>query len=336
MSTTGARRRTLGALLRPLFDSRPSNARGILLMLVATLLFTVMGAAARHVSSTIHPFEVVFFRVAFGFVLLAPLVARHGLKHFRTRHFGWHVARAAGHVGEMLIYFTGLVMIQYAQVQALTFTTPLFATLLAVLILRERINRWRLAALAIGFTGAMLVIRPGIAPLGTGTLLILTSALGWAGVILIVKRLTRTDSSITITAWMVVLMSPMALIPALFVWVWPSLTELGWLALAGIAGTLGQLAVTQAFRVADTTVVMPFDFTKLIWAALLGFLVFGEIPTVWTLIGGVVIFFGGFYVALRERRAEQLADRERHGAGARAYSEHAHAAQPRVTAGEKG
>jgi drug/metabolite transporter (DMT)-like permease len=307
-------RRKLSSLVRVLFDSRPSNARGILLMLIATLLFTAMGASARYVSSTIHPFEVVFFRVAFGFVLLLPLVASHGLKHFRTRHFGLHLARAAGHVSEMLIYFTGLVMIQYAQVQALTFTTPLFATLLAVLILRERINRWRLAALGIGFTGAMLVIRPGAVPLETGSMLILISALGWAGVIMIVKRLTRTDSSITITVWMVVLMTPMALVPALFVWRWPSLTEFGWLAFAGITGTIGQLVVTQAFRVADTTVVMPFDFTKLIWAALLGFVIFDEIPTVWTLMGGAVIFFGGFYVALRERHAEQSADRERHGA----------------------
>lgn len=292
----------LHAASRFLTDSRPSNLRGIAYMLAATLLFTVMGVTARYVSADIHPFEVVFFRVAFGFVLLVPLIASHGLKHFRTRRFGLHFARAAGHVTEMMIYFTGLVMIQYAQVQALTFTTPLFATLLAVLILREPINAWRLAALGVGFIGAMLVIRPGVVPLQTGSVLILVSALGWAGVILIVKRLTRTDSSITITAWMIVLMSPMALVPALFVWVWPTWPQLGWLALTGIAGTLGQLAVTQAFRVADTTAVLPFDFTKLIWAALLGYLVFDEIPTVWTWIGGLVIFAGGFYIALRERR----------------------------------
>jgi drug/metabolite transporter (DMT)-like permease len=204
----------------------------------------------------------------------------------------------------MLIYFVGLTMIQYAKVQALTFTTPLFTTLLAVLILRERIHARRITALAIGFLGALIVVRPGIEALDTGSLLILTSALGWAGVILIVKRLTRTDSSITITAWMVVLMSPMALIPALFVWEWPTATEWGWLAAAGFAGTLGQLAVTQAFRVADTTAVMPIDFTKLIWASLLGFLIFEEIPSIWTWIGGIVIFAGALYIALRERQLQ--------------------------------
>jgi len=291
-------------LIRTLTDSSPSTLRGIACMIAATLLFTVMGITARYVSERIHPFEVVFFRVAFGLVLLLPLVWGYGLKHFRTAHFGLHFARAAGHVSEMLIYFVGLTMIQYAQVQALTFTTPLFATLLAVVFLRERIHLRRMTALLIGFLGAMIVIRPGVVPVETGSILILVSALGWAGVILIVKRLTRTDSSITITAWMVVLMTPMALVPAAFVWVWPTWAELGWLAVVGIAGTLGQLAVTQAFRVADTTAVLPFDFTKLIWAALMGYLVFGEVPTVWTWIGGIAIFGGSLYVALRERQLQ--------------------------------
>ena len=291
-------------LLKRLIDSRPSNVRGIVCMLAATVLFTIMGASARYVSERIHPFEVVFFRNAFGFVLLLPLVLSYGLRHFRTQRFGLHVARAAGHVAEMTIYFVGLTMIQYAQVQALTFTTPLFTALLAIFFLRERIHARRIVALAIGFLGAMIVIRPGFVPVDTGSLLILLSALGWAGVILIVKQLTRTDSSITITAWMVVLMSPVSLIPALFVWQWPTPAEWVWLAIAGIAGTLGQLLVTQAFRVADTMAVMPFDFTKLIWASLLGLVVFDEVPSVFTWIGGIVIFGGALYVALRERQAQ--------------------------------
>ena len=298
------------AFFERLTDSRPSNMRGIVLMLAATVLFTIMGASARYVSDRIHPFEVVFFRNAFGFVLLLPLVMSYGLKHFRTQRFGLHVARAAGHVAEMTIYFVGLTMIQYAQVQALTFTTPLFTALLAVLILRERIQARRIAALAIGFLGAMIVIRPGLAPVDTGSMLILLSALGWAGVILIVKQLTRTDSSITITAWMVVLMSPVSLIPAIFVWQWPTLAEWGWLALAGISGTIGQLLVTQAFRVADTMAVMPFDFTKLIWASIIGFIVFDEVPSIYTWFGAVIIFGGSLYVALRERQSQAQSRRE--------------------------
>lgn len=294
----------LRAALCALTDSRPSNVRGIALMLAATLLFSVMGICARAASERIHPFEVVFFRLSVGFVLLLPLLLHHGLKPFRTRRFGLHVWRAVLHLVEMLIYFTGLVMIQYAQVQALTFTTPLFAALLAVIVLRERIHGRNVAALVIGFVGAMIVIRPGFVPLEAGSLLILLSALGWAGVILVVKRLTRTDSSITITSWMIVLMSPLALVPALFVWVWPTWQEWILLVVAGLTGTLGQLAVTQAFRVADTTAVLPFDFAKLIWAALLGYLVFGEVPAIWTWIGGTAIFGCGLYLVLRERRAE--------------------------------
>lgn len=286
-------------------DSTPSNYRGIFYMLSATLMFSVMAVIARHASERIHPFEVTFFRISFGFLVLGPVVLRYGLAPFRTRRLGLHVARAAGHVTEMLMYFMGLSMIAFAQVQALTFTTPLFAAVLAALFLGERIHGARIAALAIGFAGAMVVIRPGVVPLDAGTLLILTSALGWSGVIMIVKQLTRTDSSLTITAWMIVLMSPMALVPALFVWVWPTAAEWGWLALTGVLGTLGQLAVTQAFRVADTSAVLPFDFSKLIWASLFGFVVFGEVPSIWTWIGGTMIFGGGLYIALRERQAQR-------------------------------
>ncbi|MCC6531461.1 MAG: DMT family transporter [Burkholderiales bacterium] len=292
-------------MLAAITDSRPSNFRGILYMLCAAVLFSVMGVIARYVAQRIHPSEVAFFRISMGLVLLLPLILSYGLKHFRTQRFGLHFARAAGHVTEMQFYFAGLVMIQYAQVQALTFTTPLFATVLAVVVLRERIHARRITALVIGFVGALIVIRPGFAPVDTGSVYILISALGWAGIILVTKRLTRTDSSLTITAWMVVLMSPMALIPALFVWTWPTWTEFGWLVLIGILGTLGQLAVTQAFRVADTTSVLPFDFSKLIWAALLGYLVFGEVPAIWTWIGGSAIFACGFYVALRERQLQE-------------------------------
>lgn len=308
--------RTPWAWLHGLGDSRASNLRGILLMVAATLCFTVMGVTARHVSERIHPFEVVFFRVAFGFVLLLPLVLRYGLVHFRTRRLGLHGARAGLQVVEMMIYFTGLTMIQYAQVQALTFTTPLFATLLAVLVLRERVLAFRVVGLLVGLIGALVVVRPGLVPLEAGSLLILTSALGWAGVIIMVKSLARTDSSLTITAWMIVLMSPLALVPALFVWVWPTWTELGWLALAGLSGTLGQLAVAQAFRVADTSVVLPFDYLKLVWAALLAWVVFGEVPTAWIWLGGSVIFAGGLYLTLQERRLQAIGAGMTTGAGA--------------------
>jgi drug/metabolite transporter (DMT)-like permease len=293
--------------LRVLTDSRASNGRGILFMVAATLCFAVMGVTARHVAERIHPFEVVFFRVAFGFVLLVPIVARYGLAHFRTDRFGLHCARAGLQVAEMLMFFTGLTLIQYAQVQALTFTTPMFATLLAVLLLGEQVRRFRIVGLLIGFAGALIVVRPGIVPVETGSLLILVSALGWSGVIVMVKTLTRTDSSLTITAWMIVLMSPIALIPALFVWVWPTWMELGWLALAGLTGTLGQLAVAQAFRLADTTAVLPFDFLKLVWAALLAYLLFGEVPTFWIWLGGCVIFAGGLYLTVCERGMQEVA-----------------------------
>ena len=137
----------------------------------------------------------------------------------------------------------------------------------------------------------------------------LASAAVWGYVVVLVKSLSRTDTALTITAYMVLLMTPMTLACALFVWTWPSPTAtLAVLAGIGIAGTLAQICLTQALRLADTGVVLPFDFTKLIWGALFAWLLFGELIDGWTLAGSLVIFSGGLYVAFRER---QIARRRR-------------------------
>ena len=136
------------------------------------------------------------------------------------------------------------------------------------------------------------------------------SSLAWAIALIFIKVLGRTDSSVTITVYMVLLMTPMSLPPALLVWEWPTLAMLGQLVLIGVLGTIGQLTVVQALKEGETHVVMPIDFTKLIWAAILGLLWFGEIPTAFTWLGGAMIFASTMYIAWREhllRRAKQAA-----------------------------
>ena len=285
-------------------DEQPaSNAlKGIGFMVLACVFFGAMHVGVRHVTQSVHPFEAAFFRNFFGLLVLAPSFAVYGLRPLRTRRFGLHCARAALNVVAMLSFFYALSITPVVLVQALAFTSPLFTAVLAVLLLGERIRARRLTAIVIGFAGTLLIIRPGVQPLELGPALVLASAAVWGYVVILIKSLARTDSAVTITAYMVLLMSPMTLVCALFVWTWPTDGELAVLVGVGIAGTIAQMCMTQALRLADTTVVLPFDFTKLVWSAFFAWLLFGELIDSWTLLGALVIFAGGLYVAYRERQ----------------------------------
>ena len=277
-------------------------------MVFACVLFGAMHVGVRHVTQSIHPFEAAFFRNLFGLLVLAPSFITRGWRPLRTRRFGLHCVRAVLNVVAMLSFFYALSITPVVLVQALAFTSPLFTSVLAVLLLGERIRARRLTAIVVGFAGALLIIRPGVQPVELGPALVLASAAVWGYVVVLIKSLSRTDSAVTITAYMVLLMTPMTLICALFVWTWPSGGDLVVLVGIGIAGTLAQMCMTQSLRLAETMVVLPFDFTKLIWGAFFAWLLFGELIDTWTLVGALVIFSGGLYVAYRER---QLARRLR-------------------------
>ncbi len=274
--------------------------RGILLMLAATLLAACMNAVARHVSEGVHPYMIVFFRSLFGLVFLSPFILRSGIVVFRTRRFGGHLTRGAFNVVNMMCFFTAVGITPLAELVALGFTAPVFATVLSVLVLHEIVGKHRWAAVIVGFVGAMVIVRPGFGTLSEGHLYTLGAAVTWAGVMLMVKSLSRTESSLTIVAYMAVLMTPVSLIPALFVWQWPSYTELGWLAMMGAIGTAVHFILAQAVRQADLSVVMPFDFAKLVWISLIGYMLFAEVPAWTTWAGGALIFASGAYIARRE------------------------------------
>jgi len=279
---------------------------GIALMTLATITFALMHAGVRYLSLELdlHPFEIAFFRNLFGLVAVAPWFLRQGLKPLYTRRLGMHTLRAVINVVAMLLFFTGLALTPIAQVQALSFTAPLFASLLAVAFLGERMGVPRWTALVVGFAGALIIIRPGVEPLDPGSLAVVSSAAIWALAIIVIKALSRTDSSVTITAWMVLLTTPMSLLAAVFVWQWPDAWQLFLLALVGISGTLAQLAMAQALAMADTTTIMPLDFLKLIWGAVIGYLLFAEVPDIWVWIGGGVILAAATYIAYRESRRQ--------------------------------
>ncbi len=270
-------------------------------MVVATACFSAMHATVRFAAEGLHPFEVAFFRNLFGLLVIAPVLAARGLGPLRTRRIGLHLVRAGLNVVAMLAFFTALTISPLAQVQSLGFTAPLFATALAALALGERVGASRWVAVVAGFAGALLIVRPGIQAVDAGALLALGSAAVWGGVLLIIKRLAATDSAFTITGYMVLLMTPLSLVPAIPVWVWPDAVQLGWLLACGLLGTVAQMLMTQSLRLADASAVLPLDFLKVVWGALIGLALFGELIDGWTWVGAAVIFVGATYLTLSER-----------------------------------
>lgn len=279
-----------------------TGLKGIAWMLLSVLLFSAMHAMIKRVSTDIHPFEIAFFRNLFGFVVLAPIFMKQGLAPLRTKRIGLLTWRAVFNATAMAMYFLSISLIPLADATALSFTAPIFVTLLAVPILGERIGINRGLAIICAFAGAMVILRPGFQEIEIGTVLVLVSALFWASAILVIKVLSRTESSVTVTAYMGLLMTPISLIPALFVWSWPTWEMLGLLAVMGLLGTIAQYAMTEALRFGETHVVMPMDYTRLLWLAAAGWLFFQEVPTIYTWIGGLMIAGSASYIAWRESR----------------------------------
>jgi len=279
------------------------NLKGILLMLGSGLAVSCMSGVILHLvkSHHHHPFEVAFFRNALGLVMLLPLLAgKAGLVHLRTGRLGPLVWRGLLSTVSMMCYFYGVSLVPLAEVTALSFMGPLFATVIAVLILGERIRLRRTLALIVGFSGALIILRPGFNEIGLGYFLIMGSAISWSVSMIIIKVLTRTESAITQSLYTLVMLTPITGIAALPYWRMPTLVELGWMILMAGLGTAAQLAFTEAFKLSDLTALLPMDFTKLIWTAIVGYLFFAQTPDIWVFLGGAVIFSSTTYIALRE------------------------------------
>lgn len=285
-----------------LFNNASANLRGMIWMLGATLLFAAMHGAIRHIAQDVHPTEIAFFRNFLGLVFLSPLFLRYGVAPLRTPRFAMHFIRAILNVANMIAYYTGLSLTPLAEATALNFTAPLFTTLLATVFLGETLRLRRTTALLFGFLGALVILRPGIAEMNIGAVLVVVSALIWGGIMVMIKVMSRTDSALTITLWMVLLMSVMSLPPALPFWTWPTWIEWGWLTFIGVTGTIAQLLITQAIKEAEATSIMPIDFFRLIWATLIGYLAFTEVPDLFTWVGGTMIFGSAIYIAFREKK----------------------------------
>ncbi|MBK8176740.1 MAG: DMT family transporter [Rhodospirillales bacterium] len=281
--------------------------KGAVFMIGACAGFAAMMAIVRKLAPEIHPFEAAFFRNLGGIIFMLPWLARVGVGRLRTGRPGMHLLRSVLGLGAMLLLFTALSLMPLANVTALSFTAPLFATIGAALVLREHVGLRRWTATLIGFLGAIVIVRPGADTFTPAALLALSSAAGIAAAQLSVKALSRTEHPNAIVLIMGLLMTPMALVPASFVWTWPDFQTFTWLLLLGLVATVGQVFLVRAMSTADASAVMPFDFSRLIFASLLGWLMFGEAPDAWTWAGAAVIVAATVYIARREAKVSRRA-----------------------------
>ena len=272
----------------------------ILLMIISGFSFVVMHSAAKFLSDQIHIFEITFLRCALVAVVLAPMIFKEGKSSLITKQPKFQIYRIITNSIAMLCFFYGLTLTTLAEVTALNLTVPIFTTLLAFLFLNEKLKKHRLSALFIGFLGAIIVLRPDIY-INIGGVLILISALIWSVSLIFIKKLTETDSPVTISLY-----AGVGMIPATFVAAYPYLTmpnlyQFLIILFIAVTGTIAQTLLNSAFKRGQLAILLPFDYLKLIWSVLIGYTIFVESTTISLWIGGTLIVGASSYIAWRER-----------------------------------
>ena len=260
----------------------------------------LMASGVKYLSSDLHPIIICFYRCLMGLILIAPFMIKNNFQALKSQNFKLQFSRSMINIISMICWFSAIGMMHFEKAAALGFTTPLFTTILAIVLLKEKIRFHRTAALLIGFIGILVIVRPGYVPLELGTVLLLASAFSFSFVLIIVKKLSAIDSSLTIIFYHLLFSTPIFFIFSLFYWQTVSLNQLLIFTFMGASGLLSHWCLAQAFKLSDTTFVMPLQFTKLIWASLIGVFIFAEQPNMWTWVGGVIIFISVVYITYRE------------------------------------
>jgi drug/metabolite transporter (DMT)-like permease len=288
--------------LRDAFGSLSPIVQAALLMIFGALCVAIQNGMIRVVSGEIHSFEVVFFRNLFGLFAMLPFMGGFHLDLFRARRPSRLLMMSVGHVAGMICYFAAIAYLPLAEVIALAFSKPLFATVGAALILHEVVRARRWTAVGLGLMGVVIVLRPGAQAISPFAGLVLLGALLAAAVTLMIKHLTATERVPTIVWYQALFATLWSLPLCLLHWRMPDLV--GWLLLIAIGGfgTFSWLTLTHSVYLADASAVVPFEFLRLPFAALVAYLWFGEVPSVWTWLGGGLIFGSTIYITQREAR----------------------------------
>ena len=278
----------------------------VLFMVLSGIFATTMHCLIRFATEDSHPFEVAFFRTIFVLLIFLPVVIKNGIASLKSNNVKMQSYRAVVGSIAMLCMFYGLSITELAKATALMFTVPIFATILAIFFLKEIVGIRQWIAMLVGFSGAIIVLRPDI-ELGFGPLLILCASMMWSASMLMAKKLTQTDTTVSITFWQAAGLIPATFILAMQVWEWPTLQQLIMFLFIAVAGTLVHWFLNEALKRADITALLPLDYLRLIWSVSLGFIFFNEIPHIGLWLGAALILGASTYIGIRQaKKKEQL------------------------------
>ncbi len=269
-------------------------------MMLAVAGLALMNLTVRLMSEELHVLQTTFFRNAFALLFITPWLFSAGLSGLKTTRLRFHVLRSLNGFTAMVIWFLSLSLLPLADATALNFTIPLFVTLGAALFLGESLRLRRSLATLAGFMGVLIIIRPGFAEVSLVTGLPVLAAAFMAGSMLMVKALSRTENPHAMVFYMNLFMTILSIVPALFVWIWPS-WEI-WLmgAFIGFLGVVCHIGINKAMKLSEASTLAPLDYTRMPVTAGLAFLFFGEFPDLWTWLGAFVIMGSSFYITRRE------------------------------------
>ena len=291
-------------ITRDYLSHHTDEVRSILYMISGAFWFSVMTAMVRYLSHQMNVFEIVFFRNFFALAFMISWLVRSEAGSISTTRFKLYGLRSMNGMIAMMLWFSALTLVPLPQAVALSFSTPLFTTLAAMIFLHEKVGRHRWMALMIGFAGTLIILRPG-GHFEMSYLLVLGASVSWSISNILIKQLTRTESPHAIVFYMTLFMTPISLPPALLHWTTPSMKLLLWLVVLAAIANLAQICISKAYSKADMSVVQPFDFTRLIFASVIAYLMFDEVIDLWTMVGAIIILASTIYITHREALAKR-------------------------------
>ncbi len=276
--------------------------RAVAFMLASTVLFGIMAVCIRLASKQLHAFEIAFFRNFFGFIFTLPLLYRHGWGILKTDKLSLYFMRCLIGIVSMLSGFWAIVHLPLAQAIAISYSTPLFVTIGAVLVLGEVVRARRWTAVLVGFLGVIVLMHPSAESFSKASLVALLAALMSASVAISIKFLSRTEKADAIVIYTTMIWVPMSLLPALFVWTMPTGITWLWIVLAGLLGTSAHLCWTRALQLGDASLLTPISFMQVLVVGIFGYFLFDEPVDRWTFVGATIIFGSNVYIARREAK----------------------------------
>ena len=256
-------------------------------------LMLIITVAGREATRELNVFQIMEIRSILGFCMLYPLIHLNGgFAAMKTSRPLQHVSRNLIHYGAQLGWFFALTLIPLGQVVSIEFTMPIWTAILAAAFLGERMTVWKIVAIVLGIVGVIVIVRPSTGEVNPGQLIALAAAVGFGISIAMVKSLTRTENTLAIIFWMLVVQSVAGFFPAIYVWVWPSAWAWGWVVVIAFCGTFSHYCMARAMLYADATVVIPMDFLRVPLSAAAGWLLYSERLDMFTVLGASLILTG--------------------------------------------